>query len=378
MLITGNCLLKFIVSFIFVFIVLFSAITVWPAQGAQDVPKKNDPVKVKAVKVGVSSFKGIISGMGSISCPKTVDLGFDDSGIVSELLVDEGDPIQEGQVIAKLDSSVLEAEKCTAKARLTSAEAELRFNQNELEKKEHLFAKNVVSDTDLKKAALEVDKSKASIEYALAEIGMVEAKLKRRILYAPTSGLVAQKHVEVGSVITANSNKVITLIQCRKAFAEIELGEKLFSIARPGMPVTVKVDAFENQTFEGHLVRVAPQIDKKNRTFILKAEIDNSKWILRPGMFVRADIDTSGGQTPVWVPKTAVQDLGTAGAGFVFVVKDGLSLRRNVIVGKTSGDRIEILKGLTKGDLVIIHGQDRIADLDEVSVEMSEDKMDPK
>jgi membrane fusion protein, multidrug efflux system len=344
---------------------------------AQETQPKTDAVKVKAIKVGMSSPKSMVSGMGSISCPRTVELGFDDNGVISEILVEEGDPVREGQVIAKLDSSVLEAEKRATEARLAAAEAELKFNRNELDKKESLFAKNAVSDTDLKKAALEVDKSKASIEYIRAEILTAEAKLKRRILHAPTSGLVAQKHVEVGSVIMPNSNKVITLIQCSKAFAEIELGEKLFSVARPGMTVTIKVDALENQTFEGRLVRVAPQIDKKNRTFVLKVEIDNSQWLLRPGMFARADIDISAGQT-LWVPKAAVQGPGTSGAGSVFVVKDGLALRRNVQAGKTSGDKVEIVKGLKKGELVIIQGHDSIADLDEVSVELSEDQMDAK
>ncbi len=342
----------------------------------QDAQPKANIVKVKAIRVGMLSGKGIISGMGSISCPKTVELGFDDNGVISEILVEEGDPVKEGQVLAKLDSSVLEAERLATEAKLASAEAELKYNQNELDKKESLFSKNAVSDTDFKKAALEVDKSKASIEYSRAEIRMAEAKLKRRILYAPMSGLVSQKHVEAGSVISPSSNKVVSMISCREAYAEIELGEKLFSQVRPGMSVRVKADALEGQAFEGRIIRTAPQIDKKHRTFIVKAKIDNSKWVLRPGMFVRAEIDSSDEQIPLWLPRSAVQGLHSAGPVFVFVVKDGMALKRNVLVGKTSADKIEIVKGLAKGDLAIIQGLDRIADLDEVSVEISENQVE--
>lgn len=174
------------------------------------------------------------------------------------------------------------------------------------------------------------------------------------------------------------STKVVTLIQCSKAWAEIELGEKLFSAARPGMPVTIKVDALEGKTFEGKLIRVAPQIDKKNRTFILKVEVDNSQWILRPGMFARAEINVSSDQDPMLIPGRAVQNLDSSGSGYVFVVKDGVALRRKVMVGKTLQDKAEIVKGLTKGDLVIIQGQDRISDLDEVSVDISENPAEPE
>jgi len=345
---------------------------------AQETQPKADAVKVRAIKVGARSNDRTISGMGSISCPKTLELGFDENGIVSEIPVEEGDMVTEGQVLAKLDSSVLEAEKKSTEARLASAAAEVKFYENELEKKEALFSKSAVSDTDLKKAALELDKAKASIEYVRAEIRTAETKLKKRILYAPSSGVVAQKHVEVGSVMMPGSTKVVTLIQCSKAWAEIELGEKLFSAARPGMPVTIKVDALEGKTFEGKLIRVAPQIDKKNRTFILKVEVDNSQWILRPGMFARAEINVSSDQDPMLIPGRAVQNLDSSGSGYVFVVKDGVALRRKVMVGKTLQDKAEIVKGLTKGDLVIIQGQDRISDLDEVSVDISENPAEPE
>jgi multidrug efflux pump subunit AcrA (membrane-fusion protein) len=134
----------------------------------------------------------------------------------------------------------------------------------------------------------------------------------------------------------------------------------------------------EGQAFEGRIIRTAPQIDKKHRTFIVKAKIDNSKWVLRPGMFIRAEIDSSDEQTPLWLPRSAVQGLDGAGPVFVFVVKDGMALKRNVLVGKTSADKIEIVKGLAKGDLAIIQGHDRIADLDEVSVEISENQLEPQ
>ncbi len=179
-----------------------------------------EPRKVVALQVGAEIPSQTFSGMGSISCPHILELGFDETGLISEILVEEGDNVGHGQVMARLDSSVLAAEKRAARARLASVEAELRYYQNELEKKEALYSKNALSDTDLKKAALDVEKAKASIEYTRAEIQTIETKMKKRILVAPCAGLVAKKHVDVGSVIMPGANKVITLIQCSKAWAE--------------------------------------------------------------------------------------------------------------------------------------------------------------
>lgn len=330
-------------------------------------------VPVKVLRVGEEIGKGAVSGMGSISCPRTLELGFDDTGVVGQILVDEGDLVQEGDILAKLDSSVLEAEKGATEAKLLSAQAEMNFCQNELAKKESLFSKNAISDTELKKTALELEKAKASLEYTRAEIRTLETRIRRKILNAPISAIVSQRHVEVGSVIMPGSNKVVSLIQCRKAFAEIELGEKLFSTVKPGMSAKIWVDALGGRAFEGKLIRIAPQIDKKNRTFILKLEIDNADWTLRPGMFVRADISLSKGQEPVWIPQKALAGSSSTSPSFVFVVKDGVALKREVQVGAKSGNKVEILKGLTKGDLVVIDGLNRIADLEDVNIEIVED-----
>gem|GEM_PF-783349 len=339
---------------------------------AQSTETALDTVPVKVLKVGASQRAELLTGMGSISCPKTFDLGFDDTGIISEILVEPGDMVMEGQILAKLDSSVLESEKRAIQAKLASVEAELRYYESDLEKKESLFSKNALSDSEFKKATLECEKAKANMGYIKAEIMTAESKLKRKILYAPSTGLVTEKHAEVGSVMMPGSNKVVSLIQCSKAWAEIELGEKLFGSIRPGMPVKIKVDALGGRTFTGELVRVAPHIDKKNRTFTIKVEVDNSKWVLRPGMFVRAEIDLSSDQKPLWIPRKAIHNLDASGSGSVFIVKDRVALRRPVQVGKTTKEGAAIVKGIGLGDFVVVEGPDRLSDLDEVTVEMAE------
>lgn len=326
--------------------------------------------KVICVTAGAKAAGSGISGMGSISCPRVLDLGFDDSGVVAEIFVEEGDLVRQGQVLAKLDSSVLEAEKASLQTKLASGIAEVNFFKTELAKRENLFRKDAVSETELRKVTFELEKAQAQLEHAKAEITTIDVRLKKRILVAPIPGIISQRHVDVGSVIMPSSYKVVSLIHCRTAFAEVELGEKLFPVAKLGETVRVKVDALGGKVFEGKVVRIAPQIDKKNRTFILRVAIDNPDWGLRPGMFVRADIDSGSGAGPIWIPKSAVRIEGST--AYAFVVKNSVALRRNVQVGMVMDNKIEIIKGISQGEPVVVEGQDRISDMDEVSAEMSE------
>lgn len=336
---------------------------------ADQAKQTSAPVIVKAVKIGEEGDTRAISGMGSICCPHHLELGFDDTGVVGEIPVEEGDMVQKDQVLAKLESSVVSAEKAAQEARLLSALAEVKYYQNEVVKKENLYTKQAISSTELEKAVLELDKSKAMAEYVKAEINTLETKLNKRILRAPLSGLVTERHVSVGSVIMPSSNKVLTLIECSTAYAEIELGEKTYALLQPGMHVKILVDALGGQTFYGEVLRVSPRVDKKNRTFTLKVSIKNHDWLLKPGMFARGEIAVPSAVKVIWLPKKALLS-SAATEGTVFVVKDGLALRRTITVGERTEDKVRIVKGLGKGDLVVVEGQDLIRDLDEVKVEI--------
>jgi len=327
---------------------------------------------VKVVEIKDKGANRVIAGMGSISCPVELELGFDETGVVEEMFVEQGDLVEQGQVLARLESSVVRAEKAAQEARLSSVEAEVRFYENEVKRKESLHTKEAISSTEMEKTLLELEKARATVEYVKAEIHTLETRLSKRVLTAPVSGLVTERHASVGSVVMPNSNRIATLVQCSLAHADIELGEKLFGSVRAGMPVKISVDALDGRSFHGRTLRVAPHIDKKNRTFILKLAIDNPELLLRPGMFVRAEIAVHTAVKPVWIPKKALVHSSSPEAA-VFVVKDGLALLRRVLVGEAKHNNVRVDSGLEPGDLVVVEGQDKLRDLDEVSVQILTD-----
>ncbi len=328
-------------------------------------------LKVKAIRVATGPEVQVIQGMGSVKCFRELELGFDETGVLSEVMVRQGDAVEQGQVLAKLESSVVAAEKAAEGARLNLAEAEVRYYEDQLKTKQSLAAKDAVSKTEIEKAILELEKAKASAKLTEARIHAAQTKLERRILRAPISGLVSERYMDVGSVLAPSSNKVFSLVQCRTVYAEIELGEKLYAVLEAGMRARIQVDALGAKLFHGQVVRVSPGIEKKNRTFTAIIEIDNPTWVLRSGMFVRAEIAASEGKKAFWVPVIAlVKSDGSLGS--LFVIKEGVALRREVHIGERSGDKVKIVSGLAAGELIVVAGQDRLSDLDEVQVEIVE------
>lgn len=338
--------------------------------GLSDFAESQLPT-VKVSKVSKGKEGGGVSAMGSVSCPRRLELGFDDVGIISEMLVDEGDHVKRGDVLAKLDDSVIKAGLVVAKARLRASQAEMKFFENELEKKKSLFEKQAVSDTEVKKTALELEKAHAAEVVASAELEKFEVEHKKKMLTAPISGVIVKRFMELGTPVSPGTNKVMLLVQCEEVFADLEMGEKLYPAVRKGQPVRVRVDALPGLVIEGVVDRVGPEIDPRSRTFKVRAKLPNPELIMRPGMFVRTEIRVSEKEGPLVVPKKALLEEG-ASRNAVYVVKDGIVFKKDVSVEKADDAKAFVIGGLEEGDLVIVEGKDQVRELDEVKTELVE------
>ncbi len=329
---------------------------------------RSDPVKVKAVRIGKAD-RDLVTGMGSIKCHQTVDLGFEMSGVISDVPVKEADRVKKDQVLAKLDHKLVDLELAIKKAKVKMAMAQLDLNKAEHTKREELYQKEAISESELNRSFFEVQKADAELESAKREIEALEGRREQMILRASGPGIVSKIYLRAGEVCNPNSYKVIRFLQCADVDAEVNLGERLYPLIGPGQPVTIVVDALGGRKFSGSVHKVSSEINPTNRTFTAQVRVPNADFLLRPGMFARAEIDVGQGQGPVWVPLAAL--LPSDGTGdAVFVVKGGVALRRKVTVGQRDQERAEIVSGLQAGDVVIVEGQDKVSDLTDVSVSM--------
>jgi RND family efflux transporter MFP subunit len=339
---------------------------------ADDQPRAGrvdrQPIAVNAVQIPTKEGAPLI-GMGSLTCADTADLGFEGQGILSEVLAKEGDRVQEGQVLARLDNKLAEVELEAKKGQMKAAEANLKFKRGELAKYDDLYKKEAVSDSELARANYEAMQAEYSLLAATTEVQASELKREQRSLKAPFPGVISKVYMEPGEVVTPNSNKIMRLIGCKTVNAEVELGEKAFHVVNAGQPVTIAVDSIPNRKLSGTVDKVGGEINPKNRTFSIKVRIHNADQVFRPGMFVRAEIDVSKAPQAVWIPESALFRSKT-GAEMVYVVKDKVAVSRSVRVGRRETGKVHVLDGVFPGDVVIVDGHDRICDLCEVTVSL--------
>lgn len=329
-------------------------------------------VPVKAIRVSPAE-KNIITGMGSVSCTNAMDLGFDTTGVLSEVLVKEGERVEEGQPLVKLDQRVADCEIAVEKAAAAAAEAEHNLQSAEYLKKEELFNKEALSESELARALFEKERARAQIESTARKVEAAETKKARMTLLAPMAGVISKIYLKAGEVVNYSSFKVLRLIDCHEADAEIELGEKSYTLVGPDQSVSLVVDALPGRIFTGVIYQVSPEINPRNRTFNVKARVSNPGLLLRPGMFVRGEIDLTRGKGPVYIPDGAILPKED-GSDAVYVVKDGVALKRRVKIDRRDHGRVGILDGLNEGDLVIVEGQDKVAEMSDVSVSIIEDR----
>lgn len=327
-------------------------------------------ISVKAIRVGRSD-QNTVTGMGSLSCPNSADLGFDTPGVIAQIFVKEGDKVSEGQELVKLDQRAVDAEVAVEQAGLKAAAAEFDYQNAELEKKAGLFEKSAVSDSELSKAKFEREKALASIESSTKRVESAQIKKNKMVLQAPISGEISKLYLKSGEVTNYSSYKILRLIDCREVDAEIELGEKTYSAVGKGQKITIFVDALPHRKFSGVIYHVSPEINPKARSFTARARVANPDMILRPGMFARVEIDISRISGPLLIPERALISYPGGGHG-VFIIKDGTAIRRKVKVGARDFGKVQVTSGLNNGDIVVVEGNDGLSDLSEVSVTMVE------
>lgn len=334
---------------------------------------------------------------GTLAAEEQVALAFKVTGRVHELKVDLGSPVRRGQVLARLMPTDFELRLAQAEAALQQARARLGLSANGRDTRVdpentsvvrqaravrdearltrdriHTFVERGISsraDLDAAEAALEV--SQGRYQDALEEIRNREAILAQRrseldlarqaledtVLRAPIDGAVRERQVTVGEFRSAGT-PVLTVVQTDPLRLRLAVPERAALGLRAGQAVRVRVEG-DAHTYEGRLVRLGAAIDEDNRTLPVEAAVANRDGALRPGMFATADIIIDSAEPAVVVPAEAIVTF--AGVQKVLTVKDGTAREQRVRTGRRSAGRVEVLEGVTAGELVIRDPGDVVA-----------------
>lgn len=316
----------------------------------------NDEEETPPVPVEVASpFRGDVyamySGTASLETEEEALVVAKVGGEVEELMVEESDRVQAGQVLARLDGDRLRLEMQRALANLKKLEQE--YNRNV-----ELYEKGLVSSGAFEGIKYELDALRAAYRLAHLEYGYTEIR-------APIEGIVSERFIKVGNTISAN-DPAFRITDMEPLLGYLFVPEKEFRRLKPGQPAQVSVDAIPGQVFEANILRVSPVVDPETGTFKVTVAVTDPENRLKPGMFGRFQIIYERREDVLLIPRMAVLEDETEKT--VFVVEDGVAKRRPIDTGFSRGENVEVLQGLTGGETIITLGQTGLKDGAEVSV----------
>ena len=262
------------------------------------------------------------------------------AGDVVEILVEEGDIVATGDVLARLDGERLRLEMLAAKANLERV-------RGEYERLKDLHARDLVSAAMYDGLRYDVEALEAT--YQLAKLNYDYAAIR-----APIAGVVSERAIKLGQNV-ATGDVTFRITETSELVAHLQIPQTELAKFQTGHTATLRVDSMPGAEFDAAIVRISPTIDTRNGTFRATAIIDNDAGLLAPGMFARFTIAYEKHEDVVIIPAEAlvVEDSEVS----VYVVADGSVGKRIIETGVRSNGRVEVLQGLAGNEEIVVVGQ---------------------
>jgi membrane fusion protein (multidrug efflux system) len=329
----------------------------------KDAPKLDkDGKPVEAVKVPVevaaasrSAVVAAFQGTSNLVAEAEADVVTKTSGVVLEIMVEEGDKVVAGQVLARLDSD-------RQRLNMKQSEANLRKLENDFKRQQELIERKLISQDVYDRSRYDLDTQRAAYDIAKLELSYTEIR-------APIGGVVSKRNVKVGNLIQLNQ-PLFKIDDFDPLEAMIDVPEREMRLIQAGQPVQMLVDALPDTVFTGNVARVSPVVDATTGTFRVVAQFKDDSGKLRSGMFGRVRVVYDQRADVLVVPRAAL--VGDDKDAAVFVVENDVAKRRKVQLGYADGGKVEITDGITDGDKVVTLGQAALRDGAKVQVISSE------
>jgi RND family efflux transporter MFP subunit len=357
-----------------------------PAKG----PGTSAPRPVRVAEAVLERLPRTVPVTGTLAADEEVAAGFKVAGRVSEIAVDLGSPVRKGQVLARLDPTDFRIRVEQAEAALRQVRAglglppdgqedrvdpevtalvrearavleEARLNRDRMAqlRDKDLIARSeydaalsrmLVAESRYQAAFEEVRNRQEQLAERRSALSLARQQLADTVLHAPIEGAVRERRASVGEFLAAGA-PVASLVRIHPLRLRVAVPERDAAAVRVGQNVGVRVEG-DPAEHSGRVVRLSPAIQEQNRTLIIEAEVANRDGRIRPGSFAKAEIVVEADRPAVLVPAGSVVTF--AGIEKVFGVKDGRAVEMRIRTGRRSGERVEVLEGVTPGMPVVV------------------------
>jgi membrane fusion protein (multidrug efflux system) len=312
--------------------------------GESDSFKEKKPVTVETEQVRAGLLRDMATFSGQLSAENSVMMKSETDGVISEILFDEGQEVEQGEVLFRLRSR-------TQAARLRETQAERALKQEVYNRTHKLERRNAAS-------AAAKDEAAANLAAARARVELAEVALDRTEIRAPFDGVLDVRLVSVGDRIEDDTPlvKIDAVDRLQVIYAITEQGIRF---TRVGTPVEVQVGPYPGEIFSGKVFFVSPTLDPNTRRIIAKAWIENTDRRLRAGLFATIDMEVDRREGAIQISEAAVV-FDRRGTYVWKMQEDGTAVRVPVVTGLRRDGTVEITLGLQSGDTIVSAGVHKV------------------
>lgn len=308
-----------------------------------DEDEASVPVEVATVHTG--DISAYLTGTATLEAEEETEIVAKVGGIVKEIFVEEGDYVEAGQVLAKLDDEKLAVLLEQERANLKKLESDYLRNKE-------LFDKGLVS-TEVFQA------SQYEYEYQREAFNLAKLELHYTSIRAPISGFIAERLIKIGNMVLLNQ-ATFRVTGFEPLLAILHVPERHSGKLRVGQVAKLSVDALESAEYAGNIERISPVVDPATGTVKVTIAVTDPARKLKPGMFARISITYDVHENAMLVPKDAI--ITEDRESVVFVVRDSVAYRQTVETGYVNRDKVEVVKGLKPGDIIVTTGKGSLKD----------------
>jgi membrane fusion protein, multidrug efflux system len=298
-----------------------------------------------------------VEAVGTSRANESVTITAKQTGNVTGITFEEGQRVRTGQVLIELDSLERKADLDQSKADMDQSRAQRDEIRQRLDRAKQLKNSGNVTDARLDELESQLRAAESRLRSSEAKIRAVNSRLDDVRITAPFDGRVGMRQISMGALVQPGS-VITTLDDIAKIKLEFSVPEVALSALKPGLGIVARSPAFPNRIFEGQVSVVDTRIDPATRSVRVNALFDNSDESLKPGLFLSVELQIARREQAVLVPEEALIGEGTR--HFVFVVRDEKAERREVKLGQRLQGEVEVVSGLTAGDLVIVRGVQKV------------------
>ena len=312
-----------------------------------DAREKGIPVTVAEVRK--SSGENSLNYSGSIEASQTIPLFFQTTGTVEKVIVETGDAVKKGQLLATLDQTDLKN---------ISAMTEVKYKQakDAYERMKKVYEQG--SLPEIRWVEMETD-----LEQARSSMELAKNSLDKCFLRSPADGIIGKRNIEPGMIPLNLGSAPFELVDINMINVKISVPENEINKINKGMKANISVLAINGTRYEGIVTNISPVAELMSRTYTVKITVGNPRHELKPGMVCDVTIPSGKGTAALVVPYPSVSK-DNDGNNFVFVVNpDKSSVKKQIVItGRYIGTGIEITGGLAEGELIVVKGIEKLSD----------------